>query len=626
MSRLLRPRGGDQGVALVLVIGSMLVVAMLALTALAYTLNSKDLARMAQDRGGSLAAAEAGIQDYIARLNRNDVYDQTLDCTNPALQGPLTGTVYTSGCGYGPSTAIGWAPVVQGTTDPAAAYFHYALVGRNQAEQTLTIQSTGRVNGRYRTVEAVVGKGGSTDYVYYTDFEDADPSNVQAYPPAGATTVACGSAGYGSARYFYQGRSGCQEITFIAADRLNGPVFSNDAVLSNGGNFEDGFSSPNPTCQNVTSNPSTWNNCLRSGSTANFNGVQPRYADPLYLNDTSAQFAGYPGCKYFGSTRIRFNANGTMTVWNKTVTNGNTAPVAVTTAGQPTPSCGSLADLNHDNGATVNVPTNMTIYAAPAPASVTRRQCYAGQLGGPSGQRLPVGTLSATQAAPSTGLSYTADVNMAETTKFCAEGNLYVEGTVRGRVTMASAQSIIVTGDLVLAGGHGGQDLVGLVATNSVEVFNPRLATYTAQRWYANCNPSGSGSLSWQYCPGATSTVSGWPRRYVDPTTGTNNPNRGIQIAASIQTLQHSFLVQKYNDTDNVAGNMPLLYVKGSIAQRWRGIVGRTSGSVVTGYAKLYDYDRRLLLSAPPYFPRWVNAQWLTRYSGEMGTPDAIKV
>ena len=111
--------------------------------------------------------------------------------------------------------------------------------------------------------------------------------------------------------------------------------------------------------------------------------------------------------------------------------------------------------------------------------------------------------------------------------------------------------------------------------------------------------------------------ISGWPTRYVDPTTSVKNPADGVQIAASIQTLLHSFLVQKYAD----GGDAGTLLVNGSIAQRWRGIVGEGSN----GYTKLYRYDPRLKYSAPPYFPKWANSRWSLRFSGEINTPSELR-
>ena len=59
------------------------------------------------------------------------------------------------------------------------------------------------------------------------------------------------------------------------------------------------------------------------------------------------------------------------------------------------------------------------------------------------------------------------------------------------------------------------------------------------------------------------------------------------------------------------------LLVLGSIAQRWRGIVGQNGGSQ-HGYLKSYQYDSRLKWSSPPYFPQWTNAKWGARHTGEM--------
>ncbi|MCG2803450.1 MAG: hypothetical protein L6311_15330, partial [Cellulomonas sp.] len=102
--------------------------------------------------------------------------------------------------------------------------------------------------------------------------------------------------------------------------------------------------------------------------------------------------------------------------------------------------------------------------------------------------------------------------------------------------------------------------------------------------------------------------------------TGALNPIDGLQVAAAIQTLQHSFYVQQY---DQGSGGGKKLYVVGSIAQRWRGAVGTGSGT--TGYLKNYTYDGRLTNALPPYLPRWKDARWSLRSSGEIPTADDLK-
>ncbi|MEZ0449647.1 hypothetical protein [Cellulomonas sp. ICMP 17802] len=611
-----------------MVIGAMLVLAMLAMTALAYTVSNQRFARYDQDTTATMSAAQSGIDDLIARLNRDDGYYSSIDCTNVALRGPgVTGNL----CGWTSATPVGWLPVSPGVTGPKAAYFHYSIdSSRAGTEGTITVRSTGRVNGKYRTVEAAVGKGGSTDYVYYTDFESADPSNVQAYTKARVDALnatqktACGLNGYDSALYWWEGRStnGCQEISFATGDTLEGSVFSNDSVSANNPTFTGGFLSANPDCKNVTAVTTTWKYCLRltSGtySTANFSGVKPQYSTALYLDDTSSAFTAAPGCHYKGSTRIIFNSNGTMTVWNKVV-NGGGSPTAILAPGITSLDCGSLTALDSTAGANVTVPDNMVIQVGGA--SGTHSRCDAGQLGGTGSSALPLGTYTKALAAakPATGTSYyTYDATMKETTKYCQEGNVYVEGTVKGRVTVAAEQSIVATGDIMLAGGLNGSDMLGLVATNTVEVFHPYMARVNATgsgcptastcKW-DDTNPTESGT--------GAGAVTGWPANYPAPTGSTDFV--GIEIMGSIQTLQHSFYVQRY-DKGTGEGQ---LRVDGSIAQRWRGIVGTGNGD--TGYLKKYVYDTRLKYAAPPYFPRWVNAQWSQRYFGEIRTPTALK-
>ena len=220
------------------------------------------------------------------------------------------------------------------------------------------------------------------------------------------------------------------------------------------------------------------------------------------------------------------------------------------------------------------------------------------------------------------GWHSTNDRKRVDAKRFCGEGNLSYEGIVKGRVTLADAQSVNATGDLVLARGRNGVDMLGLVATNSVEVFHPRSQEYSVQKLNASCQ--NSGTRTWRICPhNGTSDFAGtWPTRYPDPITGLRVPTNGIQIAGSIQTLQHSFLVQQYDE----GSSLGLLNVFGSIAQRWRGIVGQNDSSGVQhGFTKLYEYDRRLTYARPPYFLGWINSKWGEHYSGEINTLSTVK-
>ncbi|QHT55839.1 hypothetical protein GXP71_06925 [Cellulomonas sp. H30R-01] len=642
--RRLRSSEDDRGAALVIVVGSMLVLAMLAFAALSFTVSSQRFSRLTQDYTGAMAAAQSGVDDFISRLNRDSSYGRTVDCGNAAWRGPVTTT---NSCGWSSTTPVGWQPVVSGATGPKDPVFHYLVGAYNGSTGTYLLTVTGRVGDSYRTIETAVGRGASTDYVYYTDFESADPANIQAYNktdyPSGVPSDVCGRSGNTLAKYWYNGRSAynaannpdCMEITFIGGDRLDGEVFTNDTILgtARGGLkpvFLEQVYTADTRCKNAGTTNSSWESyCLRSGSVADFSGKKPKYDDPLYLPDNSGEFATHPGCHYFGSTRIIFEKGATATspgkmrVWNKTSVNNNRAPVAIRLPGTASdPNCGSTSDLNSTAGALVDVPNEMVVYVAASGGA--SRQCYAGEIGGTSGKTLPLGDFSAAKTNPTSSItSYKADTNMLESTKYCGEGNLYVEGVLQGRVTVAAAQSVVVTGDLVLAGGlsNNDRDMLGLVATNAVEVFHPRVGDIKSVTRCVAYRPNGTcqtNGLVWNTdAPENVGEVSGWPNRYVDPGTGVKTPADGVQIAGSIQTLLHSFLVQKYD----VGGDAGTLLVNGSIAQRWRGIVGKGN----EGYTKLYQYDTRLQYSRPPFFPEWANAEWTMRYSGEIPTPQNLR-
>ncbi len=593
MNRIYRRlRHSDAGVALIMVMGWMLVLATLVTAAIGYAIQTNVVAHKGQEWGSSLSAAQAGLEDFVARLNRNDNYGRTWDCTNNAMKGPNEAG---NTCGWTATTPTGWIPVI--ATQPTGPSFHYDIDASSLDKNgTINVTSTGKVGKETRTVQAAIGRGGSTDFLYYTDLEDADPANTTVYPSP-PTKYICGASGAQKDIYWWspattttggltRSGGGCTEIGFAAADVLDGRVHFNDTPKLNaaGATFLASFETATPSCKTATA--PNYSGCLRGGSPIPVYGstttpIPPIQVDPLYLDDTSAKFSTYPGCHYFGATRIKFNASpaGTMTVWSKD------------SAGKTTGTgCGTFTAGNSYTQTNLVVPTDQVIYVS---AGSAVHRC----LGGEIGDGLPLGTPAYTGSATTT---YQYDQTMLTADQFCGQGNIYVEGTVQGRITLAAENSTVVTGDIVLANGVNGTDLVGLVAGNSVEVFHPYMDT-----WYKNT------SNVWGWKGGSANVeMSGWPHRYTDPLTGGTNPTTGIQIDASIQTLQHSFWVQQY------ANGSPqgTLLVLGSIAQRWRGIVGQGSN----GYIKLYKYDSRLKYSSPPYFPQWTNAKWGPRHTGEL--------
>ena len=686
-----REREQDRGAAMIMVLGMISVMTVVVAAALSYAVNVVPQVRRDESWQAALAAAQAGVDDYLAKLNRTDAYALTVDCSNDALKGPKAET---NTCGWNSSTEPGWVNVQAGNA--AAGKFHYDVnTSSFWKDGSVWVESTGKVRGVSRTIQVRVARGGSTDFLYYTDFEDADPQNLVAYPPGGANSLAqggalydeCGRRGAALATYWWQGgrrvnNRVCQEIQFAGNDVLDGDVHFNDSpLMSNAGGtrpqFLKGFQMADPDCTEEAGTPD--NNgvgknagkgtCWRNTSTTNpyLGTAGARPALSLYLPDNSDKFDTYPGCNYYGDTRIRFNGNGTMTVWNtgsagKSVTGPDSPPgLNCGIASQFKPASGQKYPAN---GQTVPVPTDMVIYVeAAGTGSAT---CVPGQIvngstsGSSSSDVIPKGTGSTPQDV--TDISYYNPSSSSFTTTKswrrsgsnwqlisgptdstempandihpltfdCGWGNVYIEGTVKGRVTIAAQNNVIVTGDLGISSttkGNSaiGPDMVGLVAANSVVVYHPVSRGSRTDVSDPVEVPKVSGS-----CPSSPSSggPSGgkngqtincvWTTEKTFNSSHTNIPHPGLTndrqdfwIYASIQTLARSFWVQNYNQ----GADLGTLSVRGSIAQKWRGAVGTSGG---TGFAKDYSYDSRLQFASPPYFPQWTNAAWGSKVTGEL--------
>lgn len=664
-------RTGDEGIAMIMVLGLILTASVIIAGALSYAVAGQPQARRGTASVQALAAAQAGIDHYLAHLNQDRNYFSTVDCDNPALAGPNPDPgVLTNTCGWNSSTPYGWVQVQPG--DPDSATFHYDVNSAQMDQFTIWLSSTGRSGGVVRTLQAKISIAGSQRYLYVTDFEDADPENTVVYS-SGAPHDHCGKSGTTLAKYWWSANPNersdgddpsCQEIQFVTGDVLDGPVHFNDMPLVNGSTqFKQGFTTYSPNCPKVatTTASTVLNKCFRGSGTPTLGTKGARWANANLLPDTTGDLVNKPGCQFTGDTRIRFNSNGTMDVWN-TASAGTTVafkgnPAAVTTA----PNCGTVANYKPASGQkypaakqTIPVPDDMVIYVRNASSSAT---CVAGQVvnGSTSGS-------AAADVIPTGNAEYVTDVSYMRPTKLvktrtstgtftttltsdshpkkfdCGLGNVYIEGTVKGRLTIAAENNVVLTGDLGIASTTLGatpsndtSDIVGLVAQNSVVVYHPvKVSSWTVSA----AKGSTSGATTPTCGSDPTATPSGGTKQgasctytagssyenlsYLSPPTSYTDGKKHRWVYASIQTLAHSFWVSTYDQGAAVG----TLSVRGSIAQRWRGIVG--TGSITTGYLKDYSYDKRLQTTSPPYFPPWANGEWSAETTGELPTPKGV--
>ncbi len=560
-------KNGEEGVVLVTVLLLTMIMLIIVAGTMAYAVGSQPVSRRDQDWNAALAAAEAGLDDYLFRLNENDQYYLYSATVNPP-DGNLAFKNWVSVPDSGSASVTCTA-----SANSNIPCFRYGVDTSNLVSQgAIIITATGRSRNVTRTIQATLRRHAFIDYLYFTDYETKDPASydttVDDYTPTEAQTYC--------AKRYYEGRdiagrvdfagdtdgNSCTEISFASADTINGPLHSNDAIRICGSPTFNG---------NVTTswNPASGNKWVASGcgsgATPTFSRPgDPKYADPLTMPPSNVSIKsdadgalGGVGCLYTGPTAVTLNSTGTMTVVSP----------------------GSLSTNTNCVGTNVALPSNGVIYVQNVPSSSTDPNYTAAcrtssQLGWASG-------------APTVNhpLGYPQRYDI--TTYGCKNGDVFLKGVLKGRLTIAADNNIDIIADVTYQGGTGGNDLLGLVANNYVEIYHP----------VGDC---GSGSSP---CDNGAKVSNYYNLDDVAGglTTSFNNPT----VQAALLSVQHSFRVQNYKyGEDNPLG---AITINGAIAQKYRGIVGTVNTS---GYGKNYNYDNRLKYQSPPHFLEPIAAAW----------------
>jgi len=144
-------------------------------------------------------------------------------------------------------------------------------------------------------------------------------------------------------------------------------------------------------------------------------------------------------------------------------------------------------------------------------------------------------------------------------------GNIFVEGTLSGELTIGASNDIYITDNLLYA--NSTNDILGLIAQKNI---------------YINhfANPNYQGDVS----------------------------HDNIEINAVLFALEESIEFEDYWYPSYVwPNNYPMpkdtLTINGALIQSIRGPIGQFSGSTrIRGYSKDYHYDSRLLYKEPPHF------------------------
>lgn len=557
--RVLRTRIDDRerGVAMVMVIGMTVLLSGLVVAGVAYSTGAARQSQRDQDWSSALAAAYAGVEEYESRLANDLGYFAYGNPAAPFSASSIGKITLPTGASANPAFGVGpsgpWATVAG---SGGHAQFRYEVDNsRFYIDGTLRLRSTGRAGGETRSIVADIKQKGFIDFLYFTDYEVMDP---QALNPT--STANC-------AIHYYSGvsRSHCNTIFFGGADVINGPLHTNDALQTNGAAR---FNGKVTTAYKATSGA---NYVRSSGTTAPtfYVSGDPQNIATIGMPATNSQIkketrsdlpAEVPvtGCLYTGPTKITFHNNGEMTVVSPWTKFTNTTGASDTDGTNPS-KCGvpGTSGLAAKTGSTftgqrIPIPQNLVVYVQNVP-NVTNNKNYT------SGSTTPWGSATCPSNGNVIGYPTTNETVPFSGAYGCRNGDVFVEGTLKGNMTIAAENYIYVTGDIRYR--DAGEDMLGLVGNNAVWVWNP-IRT--------------SGSTH-------TSLLGNTHRR----------------IDAAILSVAHTFMVQNFDK----GGPRGTLSVNGAIGQKYRGPVGNGSGATMSnGYAKDYNYDERFRYTAPPKF------------------------
>ena len=198
-------KDAEDGVVLVTVLLLTMIMLIIVAGTMAYAVGSQNISRRDQDWNSALSAAEAGLDDYLFRLNENDQYYLYNATHAPARRQPGVQHV-----GVGARLRLRRASRAPPSANSNLPCFRYKVDTTNLVAQgAIIITATGRSRGVTRTIQATLRRKAFIDYLYFTDYETKDPAAYDSnddYTPAEAQT-------YCAMRY-YEGRDIAGRVDF----------------------------------------------------------------------------------------------------------------------------------------------------------------------------------------------------------------------------------------------------------------------------------------------------------------------------------------------------------------------------------------------------------------------------
>jgi type II secretory pathway pseudopilin PulG len=410
----------DSGFTMVTVMISMMILGLFAVGAWAAANGDVASGRGDQDRKRAYEAAQAGIEWYSYQLARDPSYWEKcanvppMSTGNPAPvtledQTPKWSTVVGAD-GTSASQEQFRIEILDKRTTSGTRVPCSTTDASNTALQdgTLRLRATGRANGRYRSIVGSFRRTGFVDYIYFTQWETQDP-------------VISGVTDCDKKRSLRS--TSCVTIQFQNADKINGPMHTNDESVVTCGSPTFGRAGKSDRWEVAGAAPAYIASCGSYSPT--FNGPKILPAGTLTLPDGNTELAALagPNWTFTGQTCLDFKTDNTVDVYENQSW-GTTKQVTCNTSGGGTK-------------------TNMPLTGTGAP---------------------PNGVIYVQGAGGSCTYAKAEDYSNSST---C--GDVAVKGTYGQSLTIGAANDVVVNGDLL----HAGDTMMGLIASNFVRIYHP---------------------------------------------------------------------------------------------------------------------------------------------------------
>jgi Tfp pilus assembly protein PilX len=435
----------ERGFTMFAVMGAMLEIMMVSVAAFAAAGGDQQGARRDQDYKRAYSAAEAGLNQYLSDLNRDNTY--WTKCENV----PAPNVVNAYGAtplkrvtieGSDAQYAVEMLPTINPGTNVRWPKCDIAAVNKTMLDTrtgTFQIRSTGYARGVRRTVIGTFRRKKFLDFLYFTDLETANPVAYSVWTGGNPTTPDVEDWASNSCSVYYRDGRGsasytgtadppgtappvnvnfnCVEINFVDGDTIQGPLHTNDQLLICGAPV---FGRTSQDFIEVSDTTGWRGNGGCSGNSPNFVGNYTPGSGILSLPPSNSQLKQIvdPGYTFTGRTSI--------------VLSGTNVIV---------------------NGVTKPMPPSGVIYV---------------------------------ENGPNCGVFYDpTQTDPAQTPSDC--GDAYVRGAYNDDLTIAAEKDVVVDGNVTKTA----DDMLGLIANNFVRVSHPvtgRTSSYNGSSYNWSCN------------------------------------------------------------------------------------------------------------------------------------------